>query len=57
MWTVYLFDACNVEVSPYSAGLQFFTVWGEYVMQEEAIEVRNDLIRDGAYAKIIHSDK
>jgi hypothetical protein len=53
MWMVYLFDAANPEVSPFSAGLQYFTVWGKYVDQYEAIDVRNDLVREGAYAKII----
>jgi hypothetical protein len=28
-------------------------LWGSYAMQEEAIDVRNDLIREGNYAKIV----
>jgi len=55
MWTLYLFDAVDSGISPYSAGLQYFTVWGTYTDKEEAIEARNDLIRDGAFAKLIYT--
>jgi len=52
MWIVHLFDAADSSVSHFHCGPKYCTVWGEYLMQEEAIEVRNEIIKSGGYAKI-----
>lgn len=58
MWQVWIFDATDDAIArhnivPHTAGMEYFTLWGGYLMQDEAIFVRNDLIHGGAYAKII----
>lgn len=51
MWQVWLWDATNDSIIPCDDA-RYLTLWGEYADQIEAIEVRNDLQRDGCYAII-----